>query len=306
MPIISVIVPIYNAEQYLKRCLNSILSQSFQDFELILVNDGSIDNSGKICDEYAQIDSRVIVIHKENEGASIARKDGLTNANGEYIAFVDADDYVDSMYIEKLYSLIIQFNVSISACCVQRVREREKIDKTNLGLVSLVEFDELMSRFFKYEFWGFPGKLYKKSIFKTVSFPIETLSEDYFVMSQIFIKERKMVYLDCPLYNYEYHTNSLSHTKISNRAFEEFNNVKSVYELITQKVPMFSSMAMSNVVESCLKLHSMIRKDKSNSYLIYDYQLKTFLRQHLLEILFTKHIFWKLKILVIYWVILGR
>ena len=306
MPIISVIVPIYNAEQYLKRCLNSILSQSFQDFELILVNDGSIDNSGKICDEYAQIDSRVIVIHKENEGASIARKDGLTNANGEYIAFVDADDYVDSMYIEKLYSLIIQFNVSISACCVQRVSEREKIDKTNLGLVSLVEFDELMSRFFKYEFWAFYGKLYKKSIFETVSFPIETLSEDYFVMSQIFIKEQKMVYINFPLYNYEYHANSLSHTKISNRAFEEFNNVKSVYELITQKVPMFSSRAMNNVVETCLKLHSMIRNDKSNSYLIYDYQLKTFLRQHLLEILFTKHIFWKLKILVIYWVILGR
>lgn len=104
MPKISVIVPVYNVEKYLPQCLDSILAQTFTDFELILVNDGSKDRSGNICDEYAQKDSRIVVIHKENGGASSARNSGLDIAKGEWISFIDSDDYVTPNYLSDLIS----------------------------------------------------------------------------------------------------------------------------------------------------------------------------------------------------------
>lgn len=101
--LISVIIPVYNTAQYLKRCLDSVLSQTFQDFEVILVNDGSKDDSWKICDEYAQLDFRIIVFHKENEGVSVARNYGLQHARGIWITFVDSDDFLEPFYLEDLY-----------------------------------------------------------------------------------------------------------------------------------------------------------------------------------------------------------
>ena len=104
MPKVSVIIPVYNVEKYLPQCIDSILAQTFTDFELILVNDGSKDCSGNICDEYAQKDSRIVVIHKENGGASSARNRGLDIAKGEWISFIDSDDYVTPNYLSNLIS----------------------------------------------------------------------------------------------------------------------------------------------------------------------------------------------------------
>lgn len=119
-PKISVIVPVYNVEKYLSQCVESILSQSFQNFELLLINDGSKDDSGLICDKYQSVDSRAIVIHKENGGVSSARNIGLEQAKGEWICFVDSDDYVTKEYLQELYSvaelgadLVIQGNIQI-------------------------------------------------------------------------------------------------------------------------------------------------------------------------------------------------
>ena len=102
-PAISIIVPVYNAEKYLRRCIDSILSQSFTDFELILIDDGSTDLSPQICDEYASRDNRIKLIYKKNAGVSAARNDGLDIAQGEFITFVDSDDWVDERYLECLY-----------------------------------------------------------------------------------------------------------------------------------------------------------------------------------------------------------
>lgn len=113
MDLISLIVPVYNVEKYLCECIDSILSQTYKNFELILVDDGSPDNSGKICDEYAEKDSRIKVIHKENGGVSSARNVGLDNANGEYITFVDSDDTVDKQYLELMYDKITEDNYDI-------------------------------------------------------------------------------------------------------------------------------------------------------------------------------------------------
>jgi glycosyltransferase involved in cell wall biosynthesis len=116
IPKLSIIVPIYNVEQFIERCVKSILDQTFMDFELILVNDGSKDNCPVICDNYAKKDSRIIVIHKKNEGLVSARKAGLGIANGDYIGYVDSDDWIDPRMFERMYAAAIEYGVDIVSC----------------------------------------------------------------------------------------------------------------------------------------------------------------------------------------------
>ncbi len=298
-PLISVIVPIYNAEQYLERSLDCLGKQTYSNLEFVLVNDGSSDDSGCICDKYASHDCRFKVFHIPNGGASLARKFGLTKSAGEYISFIDSDDYISHNYIEHLYSLISTFQVNISACRVQRVVVGQHIGQAQLCEPILLQFDELMPRFFKYEFWGLYGKLYHKNIWNNIDFSVATLSEDYYIMAQLFLQERHMVYADTPLYFYEYHEDSLSHTKLSNRAFEEFENVHSVYQLTKKGAPQYASMALSNVVETCVKLLSMVHKSSSTSYKAQTSPLLQFIRQHFREIMLSHNVYWKLKVLIV-------
>ena len=121
MPAISVIVPIFNVENYVRKCVDSILNQTFSDIEIILVDDGSTDASGRICDEYLSKDDRIRVIHKENGGLSDARNAGLDMCTGEYIGFVDGDDYIDGDMYELLYKNLIQYDADISMCRFRRI-----------------------------------------------------------------------------------------------------------------------------------------------------------------------------------------
>ena len=116
---ISVIVPVYNTEKYLHRCIDSILAQTYTDFELLLINDGSTDESGEICDEYAKKDSRIVVIHKVNEGVSIARNTGIKRSSSKYITFIDSDDYIANDMIEQLYIALHNTESDISVCNFQ-------------------------------------------------------------------------------------------------------------------------------------------------------------------------------------------
>ena len=135
---VSVIIPVYNAEQYLKRCLDSVLAQTYQDFEIICIDDGSTDNSGAICDEYAKKDSRIRILRKENGGVSSARNAGLNIAEGEYITFIDSDDYVDTDYMQTLYEnlegadAVASGSREVAGDVVTRVRTpNEQTYKTN-------------------------------------------------------------------------------------------------------------------------------------------------------------------------------
>ena len=138
---VSVIVPVYNTEQYLPRCIDSILAQTFTDFELILVNDGSTDNSGMICNEYAKKDSRIIVIHKENGGVSSARNLGIDNAKGKYITFVDSDDYILSQYLDNIYTCLIKVKADlIFTSYTDIINEEKSIVKINYDFNCLEDY----------------------------------------------------------------------------------------------------------------------------------------------------------------------
>lgn len=300
-PLISIVVPVYNAATYLERCFRCLREQSYPTLEFVLVDDGSTDQSGEMCDQIAAKDGRFKVFHIKNGGASLARKYGLERAKGEFVSFMDCDDCVSTDYIKQLYDLIVSHNVNVSACRVQRIFNESEIPAQIEGEQCLLPFEKLMPRFFKYEFWGFPAKLYNREIFHNAKFPTATLSEDYYVMAQLFLQEGNMAYTDAPLYYYEYHEGSLSHLAISKRAFEEFENVKAVYEMMQAQAPQYAEMALSNVVETCLKLLSMNHKDPSKTYTDLATPLRQFLRSHIIEILRTNAIYWKLKVLAMRW-----
>ena len=124
--LISIIIPVYNVEKYLRKCLDSIINQTYKKLEIILIDDGSTDNSGKICEEYAKKDDRIIVIHKENAGVSSARNRGIELANGKYIGFIDSDDWIEENMYETLYQNLLQFDVDISMCNYSIIRNHKK------------------------------------------------------------------------------------------------------------------------------------------------------------------------------------
>lgn len=302
MKLVSVIIPVFNSERFLRRCLDSVITQDYEDIETILVDDGSMDDSGAICEEYAGKYSNIVVYHKQNEGASLARKYGLERANGEYVCFIDSDDWVSPNYVSELYALIEKYNVNVSACSVQRVKigDNRENNVRDVCQSSVLQYKELMPRYFKYELWGFPGKLYLRSLLVALDYPKATIGEDYYVMAQLFCKERQVAYTEEPLYYYEYHENSLSHQKLSKKAFEEFENVKAVYDYTGHNMPQYTDYALSNVVETCVKLYSLaMDKGERVNYIMHLSSISSFLKKHFKDIICCKPLNGNVKLLAL-------
>ena len=274
-PLISVIVPVYNGEKYIKTTLDLLLKVDCPK-EIIVINDCSKDSSAKILSEYK--DSIKLFSLEKNMGVSNARNLGIANAIGEYICFVDSDDYVATTYISTLYKVLVSYKTNISSCYVKRIKINEKPIRTNNNTYTL-EFKELMSRFFKYEFWGLPGKLYKKTIFKDIVFPKATLCEDYAIVIQLFHKEKIIAHTEQALYFYEYHESSLSHQHLTIRAFDEFENVKYVYDYTATHCSEFNDYAIANVIESAVKLY-LLKINKGNTYNKYFRQIRYYLQSN--------------------------
>lgn len=167
---ISVIVPVFNTEKYLHKCLNSIVSQTYKDLEIIVVDDGSFDNSPRICDEFAQKDNRIKVVHKNNEGVSVARNTAIDMASGEYLFFVDSDDYMAHNMIEVLYKDLNKNNADISMCDFRTEGEFEDFDYNKNNSVNMNSDIALKHLYIDADFnfvilWA---KLFKKSLFDNI------------------------------------------------------------------------------------------------------------------------------------------
>ena len=206
MDLISVIVPVYNVEKYLRRCIDSIINQTYTNLEIILVDDGSPDNCGKICDEYADKDSRIKVIHQQNGGLSAARNAGLDIATGDYIGFVDSDDYIAPEMYEKLYEALVQSDADVSICNFQRVDEegnrlktREKINNdifTNYQALTELQGNKGLC------FIIVCNKLFNKALFNEVRFPLGKKCEDNYIAHKLIYNSKRAVCIDDILYYY--------------------------------------------------------------------------------------------------------
>lgn len=174
---ISVIVPVYKVEQYLARCVDSILRQTFGDFELLLVDDGSPDNAGRMCDEYAEKDARVRVIHKTNGGLSDARNAGIEAAQGAYLTFVDSDDWVADDMLAFLYGLLEETGADMAAC--GHLTTAGDIPEKNLtGKTIVLRGEEAQAYYLEKELVSACGKLFRRELFATLRFPVGHIYED--------------------------------------------------------------------------------------------------------------------------------
>lgn len=221
MPKISIIVPVYNVGEYLEICIDSILNQTFKDFELILVNDGSTDNSLKICNYYKNIDNRICIIDKKNGGLSSARNAGLDIAKGEYIGFIDSDDYIHPQMYELLYNQIIKNKADISMCDFKKVYEFDKkLLDSNFVLYNKTEI--LNNKEALFELDGKDGvayivacnKLYKRELFKNIRFKEEVIHEDEYIIHRLLYEVNKLVYMEEKLYFYLQRKGSIMDKKL--------------------------------------------------------------------------------------------
>lgn len=217
--IISIIVPVYNVEDYLETCLKSIIAQSYENIEIILVDDGSKDNSGQICDAYAKKDLRIKVIHKKNGGLSDARNEGLKYATGNFIIFVDSDDVISDDLVKYLYGLIIDTGADIGICdpvhCYPGHTIEFQLEQCRKIFNSEdAQLEMLYQRSFLVAAWG---KIYKRKCFENIKFPVGMLFEDSAVMYKIFDKVEKIVYGDAKLYGYMHREGSITTKKFSKK-----------------------------------------------------------------------------------------
>lgn len=212
-PLISIIVPCYNVEKYLRKCVDSIILQTYRNLEIILVDDGSPDNCGKICDEYAQEDKRIRVIHKKNGGLSDARNAAIDVAAGEYLTFVDSDDTVTQDYIETLYRLVEKYQCKVGVACLRTYLEGT-VPQTNQPpyLEKISDKLEGIQDMFYQELFDTtaPGKIYHRSLFQTgIRYPVGLLYEDLPTTYLLFLQSDRIAFCNRIVYNYLLRANSI-------------------------------------------------------------------------------------------------
>lgn len=274
MPKVSVIVPVYNVEKLLERCLNSVLNQSFQDFELLLIDDGSKDSSGQICDNYAKKDQRVRVWHIPNGGQSAARNLGIDNVYGTYIVFIDSDDFVELDYLEQLYQPMVEYEADVVSCryiaySKERDEEVKKIIQENQAKVyHFRNNQDVMQDFLEKEFkddrnfpWESYANLYKTELLGEIRFEVGREFEDNFFNYQYFKKVQKAIATS--YIGYYYYANPTSKTRITfyEKQFDLIQQERLIIEDVKIKYPEFIDLEANNLALKYCWLYGKIFGD---------------------------------------------
>ena len=240
-PMISVIVPVYNVEAYLPKCVDSILAQTYKTLEIILVEDGTKDSSGKICDEYAKKDSRIRVVHKENGGLSSARNAGMDIARGDYFGFVDSDDWIEPEFYETMLSAAQKHDADL-VCCGRFDVDGVTGEKT-VGLChpkeEVISAMEMLGRVFVWDncdsaAWD---KLYRRELFDEIRYPLGVYSEDVAIFYKLMEKANRVALVPKPMYNYLHRENSITTAKLSEKTFHYPNHTAVIYPYIREHHP---------------------------------------------------------------------
>lgn len=257
--VVSVIIPVYNVENYLRRCLNSVQNQTYSNIEIIVIDDGSKDNSGNICDEFSKNDSRFKIIHKENGGLSDARNKGLEHACGEYVLFVDSDDYIERDAIKRLLETAKKYDVDIVEGKATSFDDNNKYDNfVSKGIKINHIYDGLsysLTRIKNHCFYAPVWlKFYKRSYLKSInaSFVVGRLHEDEIWNPQVMIQTKKVLYIDYNFYNYDVSRDDSIMKMMSTKNVE--SKMNNTYELIEfYKVREIDDNARKDLINYALK-----------------------------------------------------
>ena len=221
---ISVVIPVYNVEKYLDRCMESVVKQSYKELEIILVDDGAKDSSGRMCDTWATRDSRIKVVHKPNGGLSSARNAGLDIITGKYVMFVDSDDVLSDKLVSTLYAQLIENQAQLSICDPLHIFDDAPPEFEETGRTSVFEpvaaiREMWYQRSFLASAWG---KLYKAELFHDIRFTVGRFYEDIDIMHEIFWQCKKIAYYNAKLYGYVHRDESITTQKFSKRDLDIF------------------------------------------------------------------------------------
>lgn len=254
---ISIVIPIYNVEAYLKKCVYSVINQTYKNIEIFLVNDGSTDKSGMICDELKQIDNRIEVIHKKNGGLSDARNSAIPKCTGKYITFIDSDDYVDLDYVETLYNLVKKYNADISCVNYKRVLDNgDLIDKISTNEVyEFTPKDAIENMLYMTKVsnsaWG---KLYKRELFNNILYPYGRLYEDLATTYKLFYLSNKIVSSSVQKYFYLIRNESIMNMNFSEKKLESLLYANEIYDFVCERMPSIKKSAISRISSEAVGL----------------------------------------------------
>ena len=285
-PLVSVIIPVYQVEKYLDKCIASVVNQTYTNLEIILVDDGSSDNCPAICDRWQAKDSRIKVIHQENGGLSHARNEGLKIATGEFIGFVDSDDWIEPNMVELLLMALLETDAEIAVGGIKAFTEaseaivytqskstESKIYSTEEALKRLL----LLKGFMCSGVWN---KLYKRAVLSDVNFPEGKLHEDVLWTTQVIGNSQKVVCINNKLYHYLQRPDSLSHDDRQKvrRVYDELEMNKQRLEYIHKSYPTLAKFAVLRIQNLCCREY--INFCLNFNYLDLDYRIRDNLKQH--------------------------
>lgn len=266
-PMISIIVPVYKVEKYLKRCVDSILTQTYQNMEVILVDDGSPDNCGVICDKYKEMDNRVVVIHKENGGLSDARNAAIPLAKGDYISFVDSDDWISPYYVEHLYEAVAKCDADMGISWFENVFEKKKLQSNPEELLSNYEnltAEECLEKLLYQNgvevcAWG---KLYKTELIKDLRYPVGKLYEDIPVTYEVVKRSKKISVIGNIDYYYFQRTNSIQNIAFNVRKMDGIEHCHNMMKAVEVDFPRLKNAAECRYFSTVCNILFQIKEQK--------------------------------------------
>lgn len=279
-PLISIIIPVYNVEMYVQQCIESILNQTYKHIEVILVDDGSLDRSGVICEEYGFADPRVKVIHKENGGLSSARNVGLDNAKGKFIGFVDSDDWIDSHMYESMLHLALTHQADVVQCGYALINEQGKVTREiNFGNQRFNSKKEVEKAYYitnelSSVVWN---KLYKAELFEELRFKVGKNNEDVFMLTDALVHIFKMVNTPKNYYYYLQRKGSIMGAQFTEKKFDRLEAGEYSLQQCLYYTPQYQNWARIEVCKVCVFLyidlmHSKNRENKDyKNKLILDF-----------------------------------
>lgn len=299
---ISVIVPVYNVEQYLTKCIDSIINQTKKELQIILVNDGSTDSSGEICDNYKEKDGRICVIHKKNGGLSSARNAGIDIATGEYLAFIDSDDWIEPDFFELLYKGIQQFNADISVVQFAKVKKFENINYISDVHTEWYKYNtkEAMKILFSDKIIGYSAvnKLYKTILFSDIRYPEGLLMEDKATTYKLIDKSKSIVVNKSQKYHYYLRANSIMRKEFNEKNFDSFLIHEEIIRFMNDNYPDLINVVKARYVYAAIRMIIMMIKSRYEEKIKYAKCLKI-IKENKAYLLTEKNISIKIKLVVI-------
>ena len=285
-PLISVLVPVYKTEAYLARCVASICNQTYKNLEIILVDDGSPDGSGALCDQLALEDSRIRVIHKENGGLASTRNVGIDAMTGDYVAFIDSDDHVAPEMIQSLYDLCKEHQVPIACCGIERVNDQGHVNYFNESVTDflLLTREEAMGELLEnYRITtSVCDKLFHKSIFDDLRLTEGMIYEDLGVMYRCIHRADRVVYTGAPYYHYYLSQGSILRSDFSPRQFDQITIAKTRLAFYEKEYPQHLDAARVKFLEMGLEVLYQSRNTPSCRQLRQELEedLRKLLKEH--------------------------